>query len=285
MLKISEKLYISYSLILLIFAAFLGKFMAFFLIAYAIAIIHELFHVFVSKYFDIKVLKFKFLPFGVTAQLDNKLIMKPEKEVLIAAAGPFSNVLGIFFAYIIHKNFYLPEAYYEFIICINVSMCLLNLFPIMPLDGGRIFRAILSKKWGFIKSYNFLIKLSKILTGILMIMAIFVFLIAEFNFSLVLILAFLLSNLTRENRNVSTKLMHEILNCDSKLSQINANSVKILAVSENFPARKLLKYFVDNSYYTIAVIGKDSKIAKILTETQVTKTLTSCSIKLNVGEI
>lgn len=75
----------------------------------------------------------------------------------------------------------------------NVSLCLINLLPAYPLDGGRVFVSLLSAKTDYAKA----LKVSKILSVALSGALFFVFLCMCFagvpNFSLGLFAVFVLS--------------------------------------------------------------------------------------------
>ena len=105
----------------------------------------------------------------------------PKRDMLwVAAAGPGANLvmaciwaLMLKFAEIAPANYYtIPLARMAQIgITINVVLMVLNLFPLPPLDGGRIAVSLLPNRlaWRFamIEPYGFIILLLLLFTGIL----------------------------------------------------------------------------------------------------------------------
>ena len=126
---------------------------------FACVTLHELGHSLVAQRFGIPVREIILLPLGGIALLSRNAT-KPKEELLIAAAGPAVNVviaavllaLGAGVLGVIRLDMrQLQEASNQpglttaltWLFGANVGLVLFNLIPAFPLDGGRIFRAIL----------------------------------------------------------------------------------------------------------------------------------------------
>lgn len=79
-------------------------------------------------------------------------------EALVAAAGPLSNIsIAIIFGLIIRLTIgygiatsaFLGLA--SFVVLINITLAIFNLIPIPPLDGSKIFFALLPYRWQGLK--------------------------------------------------------------------------------------------------------------------------------------
>jgi len=113
---------------------------------------HELGHSLVAIKAGIPIKKITLFIFGGVAQMEAEPT-NPSTELKITAAGPLTSlaialVLGFIYFYLLAPGFILSEAVY-FIAQLNLIMALFNLVPAFPLDGGRIFRAIV---WLFNKN-------------------------------------------------------------------------------------------------------------------------------------
>jgi len=124
---------------------------------FTLVLLHELGHSVAAMAYGIGVRDITLLPIGGVARLE-QMPEKPLQEFVVALAGPAVNIiLAIILAPIV---FGLASAgsgalvltmrsgtgllgLLTFLLTANVSLALFNLLPAFPMDGGRIFRALL----------------------------------------------------------------------------------------------------------------------------------------------
>jgi len=107
-------------------------------------LLHELSHSLIAKTRNIKVESITLFFFGGVAGI-TKEDFKPKDEFLMALAGPvFSLFLAAFFfvIYILIGNVFV-NAITFYLWQLNLILAIFNLMPAFPLDGGRMFRALL----------------------------------------------------------------------------------------------------------------------------------------------
>lgn len=105
---------------------------------------------------------------------------RPKQDMLwVAAAGPLSNlaqaiIWGMVYGYATYAENYFSIYLFEMSkigISINVVLMVLNLFPIPPLDGGRIAVSLLptslAMKFAQIEKYGFFILIILLFSGVL----------------------------------------------------------------------------------------------------------------------
>lgn len=107
-------------------------------------------------------------------------LRNPKKQMrYVAFAGPGSNfIMAIIWAFIIKLALLMPEALSQPLslmgatgVLINVVLMVLNLFPILPLDGGRILVSLLplnlAVKYAATEQYGFIVILVLMFSGVL----------------------------------------------------------------------------------------------------------------------
>lgn len=118
--------------------------------------LHELGHALAAKRFNIQTKDITLLPIGGLARLE-KIPEKPAEEFIVAIAGPLVNLTIAFITYFfiaiptvdeltkelsggIGKNNFVLNFF-----IVNIWLSVFNLIPAFPMDGGRVFRAILTR--------------------------------------------------------------------------------------------------------------------------------------------
>ncbi|MCI0382226.1 MAG: site-2 protease family protein [Chlamydiae bacterium] len=111
---------------------------------------HEYGHALTARYFGARP-EITLEGFGGYAQYDQYLIT-PKQRFLIILNGPLFEGILILIPYLLLKWHLFQNHYVLFFLSatmqINILWCLLNLIPVMPLDGGHLVRYLLESKFG-----------------------------------------------------------------------------------------------------------------------------------------
>lgn len=175
------------------------------------AAIHECGHLLAGILLGFKPENIILSPLGLSIQFKifedeyNKKIAKSNimevKKILIALAGPMINLLII----LLFCIFRFPNLNLELIIYSNLIICLFNLIPIYPLDGGRILKSFFSLLIGRYKANN----LISIVSNVFMLILTFFSSILVFyleNIAIFLITVYLWGIMIKENRAIKMKI-------------------------------------------------------------------------------
>ena len=116
-------------------------------------VFHEMAHSVIAKHYKIPVISITLFIFGGVARIGRDPSRAIE-EFNIAVAGPISSLLlagGFWIVSLTGKSNPILQVLAGSLAGINLMLALFNLLPGFPLDGGRIFRAIV---WGATKDYS-----------------------------------------------------------------------------------------------------------------------------------
>jgi Zn-dependent protease len=120
---------------------------------FASILFHELSHSMVARAYKIRVDSITLFVFGGVARIANDP-SRAIQEFNIAIAGPISSLIlgGAFYTLTLFFPYgTMTGALAVWLAGINVTLAVFNLLPGFPLDGGRIFRAIV---WGITKDFT-----------------------------------------------------------------------------------------------------------------------------------
>lgn len=269
----------------LIAASFWGNYYAEYFTAYFYAFLHELGHIAVARLLKTGISHIEILPFGICGKLKSSIIKNPNCEIAVAAAGPSVNLAVISVLFLLNNAISLPAAFYDYSVKTNLALATINLLPAIPLDGGRIFRAYLTKRTNAGLSYSISAKVSFIVGLLLSALSVYALLKGSFNFSGILISAFLLGSFVCEQRNITKNVLREILDYKEKTGPDEFTTSSVIIADESTPARKLLKRLSYDKYHIVCVTDQALNITYFLTEGQIIKNLTENGIRVTLKDV
>lgn len=285
MIKITKFFYINALVIPLFAVAYFTKSINTLLLAYSVAIVHELFHLFAALILSVKVKSIIIMPFGITLRLCDNIIQSPAKEICIAMAGPLANAVMIVIAIIMEKLYIWSGVSHFLFIYLNIIMFFINLIPCMPLDGGRIFKAFLVGKIGYLNTISTQKKVEKVLIVILAVLGFLILFITKLNISLVMIAAFLAFNMIGEENKKNYIIMRELIHYKDKLKGRKYIQTKLITAREDIKASEMLKRFSYDSFYIINVIDKNLSSRNYVTEAEIVFALQKYGFSLTLSDV
>jgi Zn-dependent protease/CBS domain-containing protein len=135
--------------------------LVFMLLLFACVLAHEFGHIFTARAFGVATPDVVLLPIGGVARLE-RIPEEPWEEFLVAIAGPLVNVaialalVLVAGAHLSTNDLYAVESPQTSLIdrlaAVNLFLAVFNMIPAFPMDGGRVLRALLAARLGYVRA-------------------------------------------------------------------------------------------------------------------------------------
>ncbi len=161
-------------------------FYTFFLVIFLFffVVLHEFAHSIVARHYGIKVRKIILYPIGGVSEIE-EIPDNPAQEWRMAIAGPLTSmILGI--SLLMVSIVFAPQTlsfaafttvtgnFVTDLAAVNLLLGAFNLIPAFPMDGGRVFRALLAERMKYSDATRYAVTLGRIF-GIAMVIVGFIF--------------------------------------------------------------------------------------------------------------
>lgn len=245
-------------------------------------ILHELGHALAARRYGISTLNIVLLPIGGVAMLE-RLPVDPRQELAVAFAGPAVNflialiflpvllvmdsrVIGEMSNFILNINqgafppfrvsFFHWFAF--FLVTLNIIVGLFNLIPAMPMDGGRVLRALLAIKLPRHKATQIAATIGAIISGVIVIYGVF-----NKNWILVFIGLYVFTSAFGEFRTIK----NELFLAENKVSQLMDTNFSM--INEETSLKKVVEAFTLQDLNYLIVQGNSGGVVGVLTQESV----------------
>lgn len=139
------------------FGGLLGVFVV--ALAFGSVLLHELGHAVIARMLGVHIAGIELGFFGGAAKMDG-IPRRPNHEIAIAVAGPIVSLVlagvGLGLGMVFHSEML------GLIGWINLVLAGFNLIPALPMDGGRILRAVLAKRTSFVRATDQAITVARV---------------------------------------------------------------------------------------------------------------------------
>jgi len=241
---------------------------------FAIVLVHELGHVVAARGYGWTVREVKLLPFGGVAEVEEAGGVPAKEEAVVALAGPLQNVWMAAAAWAFGQIGWWNGDWSDYVWHANVMIGLFNLLPILPLDGGKLMQAALSRTLTFHQTLVWGVRVSMTLSALMAIYA----LIPAFHASeggiqanlLMLALFLLVSNWTY-NRNIPFLFLRFLTSRGSASTRFVAQGAWAfpIVVSQRHTVASALRLFRRDSYHLVVVMEEKGRILAVIPEQKV----------------
>src|SRR4051794_38007337 len=135
--------------------------LVFMVLLFACVMAHEFGHIFTARAFGVSTPDVTLLPIGGVARLE-RIPEEPSEEFLVAIAGPLVNVaiaaalIVLAGARVNAGDLYAVESPHTSMVdrlaAVNLFLAAFNMIPAFPMDGGRVLRALLATRLGYVRA-------------------------------------------------------------------------------------------------------------------------------------
>jgi Zn-dependent protease/CBS domain-containing protein len=133
----------------------------FIVLLFLCVLLHEFGHIFTARAFGVRTPDVILLPIGGVARLE-RIPERPSQEFLIAIAGPAVNIVIALILILLDSAHPSAErlaavespnvSMIDRLASVNLFLALFNLIPAFPMDGGRVLRALLAARLGYVRA-------------------------------------------------------------------------------------------------------------------------------------
>lgn len=242
------------------------------LAVFVCVLLHELGHAFAARYYKIPIREIRLLPIGGLTYF-TKQPANPKQEIVVSIAGPLVNII-IALAMIpfipAGANLWHPNNiiiihtgnFFHFLYNINVILTVINLLPILPLDGGKITKGLLGLVFKPYTAFRIILSISTVCSLSLTIAG-----LLTGNLLFLIYGGFLLITLTIEKNNhtisflLKDEMVSDAVSQDYKTMDLHATREEVLKM---ICAENDRYYILTDNTAIIGILDKETILSTLL---------------------
>ncbi|MBR3017509.1 MAG: hypothetical protein IKH57_10620 [Clostridia bacterium] len=219
--------------------------------------LHEAGHILAAQCMKLRVDALEITPLGGLMTVPNLDAAPPWKRFLLAASGPLASLCGCALAPFLYQSGMLPFQLTGAFIHANLVMLLVNLLPALPLDGGEMLRASLSRFFSGKEMNRWMAIVSSVmglgLCGVTLGFA----LRGQIVFAPAFAGLYLIYAAAMEGRHGAVKYITSLIARRQRLDRQMVIPVETVAAGAGVPVRSLLYRLSPGKYHMIHVLSPD----------------------------
>ena len=243
-----------------------------FFIGYIFIVLHEIVHIIVAYMYNVKLKGFKLHITGANCSFSDYTNLRYTQKIIMYASGPIFN-LCIFIIFVLINNFlYTSKIIYD-VAFINLFLCIFNILPAFPLDGGRIFEAFLCEKKLYGSARKMVEYISFFMAAIFMILFISTICIHKINFSLFIAFVLITYSTIIEMKKNTFILICSVIHKKDSLFERGYIENKNISVYYKCTLGKAITFLSRSKLNYIYVVDDKLILLKIVNESELLEAL------------
>ena len=258
------------------------------LLVFGLVFCHELAHLLTARAYGFRVVGLELFPFGGAAYCDDLFEGRKFEESIIALAGPAFNVVLLFGAQALRwQGVWTGELADDFV-RFNFWLAAFNLIPVLPLDGGRVMRALLAESFGFVQTTKLLAWSGKWLGVLLALYGILLWSKGKFiegPLTLIILGGFFWLAGSKEISSAHITFLRQLTRKKEDLLKKGLMRSFWVTVHKDTSLVRIVEEFTPDRYAMISLANEALGLGKILTETEVVEGMLREGIRFPVGKL
>ncbi len=233
---------------------------------FALVFLHEMAHVAAARRYGLRVSAVELLPFGGVARIDDLLEADPSVEAKVALCGPLANGLLIAFVLLGARLGLVPQEFTPLFVQANAVIGGFNLVPAFPLDGGRVYRAVLAQRIGFRPATQRAAAVGRALAAMMVVLGAILLSETVASATWIVVGVFVYLAAGREEEQAGFVLMRYLARRRNQLRAGGRWRARQLVVSEETPVKELVGRMVPQRYHIVWVLDREGRLSGVATE-------------------
>ncbi len=246
-------------------------------------IVHEWAHVLASVALGMTFTEMELFPFGCAAKLECFAVSRV-KEIMVAAAGPMANMAlacAIFFV----DKYAISIAVADRLIAANLALAAVNMLPALPLDGGRITRAVFASFMGYKRATKLMAVGGIFFAAVIAGAGVWAALQQTLNPSFFIMGFFLCLAAIKELKSAPYTLIRDFSGKRQALEKRRTMHINRFAAMRTQPLKDIMREFEAGKYNIVTVLDKDMGVLGELNEREVLDGMMNKGTHITLGSL
>jgi stage IV sporulation protein FB len=246
-------------------------------------LLHEWAHVIFATALGMTVSEMELFPFGCAAKLQCFAVSRA-KEIVVAAAGPAANMMAACAIFFIDKyGFEITVA--DRLIASNLALAAVNMLPALPLDGGRIVRAIFATFMGYKRATRVTACAGIFFAVVLLGVGVWALFKETLNPSFFIMGFFLCIAAFKELKSAPYTLIRDFTGKREAIDKRKTLNINRFAAMRTETLRDIMREFEAGKYNIVTVLDKDLGVLGELDERQILDGMMEKGTQVTLGSI
>lgn len=258
------------------------------LLVFVLVIGHEFAHLLAARAYGFKVIGLEVFPLGGVAHCDGLFEGRKIEESLMALSGPLFNLVLLFLAEGLRWQGFWEGRFAEDFVRYNFWLAAFNLIPVLPLDGGRVVRALFSGTFGFVRMTKSLAWAGRWLGITLVLFVLTTWLkngLQEGTLFILILSGFFWLAGGKEIASARVIFLRQLTQKKEELMQKGLMPSQWITVEGETPVIRIVEELTADRYTFVALMDEQSGLGRTLSETQVLEGMLREGIYFRVGKL